>query len=245
MYRCLFIFILFSVFACKEKDTDTLTAQQIVDRSIEVCGGDRYDTSNITFDFRDKTYVLDVSDNNRTLKRITKTDSSVVVDVRRGSDFERYVNDSLVVVHDTLASKYANSINSVHYFAYLPFGLNDVAVNKKLLGEVNVRDQNYYKIEVTFDKDGGGKDFDDVYIYWFNTDTFKPDFLAYEFHVDGGGMRFREAVNERTLEGIRFVDYNNYKTKDQSTPISKIDSLFQEEKLEFLSKIELRNITLE
>jgi len=245
MKRYLFIVVVFFVFACKEKDTKILTAQQVVDKSIEACGGNRYLTSNITFDFRDKTYVLDVTDNQRTLKRITTTDSSVVVDIRKGNDFKRYVNDSLVVVHDTLASKYANSVNSVHYFAYLPFGLNDPAVNKELLGKVNIKGQDYHKVKVTFDQEGGGKDFEDIYIYWFNADTFKPDFLAYEFYVDGGGMRFREAYNERIIGGIRFVDHNNYKTKDKSVPINKIDSLFESGSLELLSKIELKNIILE
>ena len=30
---------------------------------------------------------------------------------------------------------------------------------------------------------------------------------------DGIGLRFREAFNERYINGIRFVDYNNYKPK--------------------------------
>lgn len=245
MKKYIFTIVLFAVFACKEGESPMLTAQQIVDKSIDICGGEAYLNSNIRFEFRDKTYVLDNSDNKRTLRRITKTDTTVVVDVRSGRDFERYVNDSLIVVHDTMATKYGNAINSVHYFAYLPYGLNDPAVKKELLGEVNIKNQEYYKIKVTFDREGGGDDFDDTYIYWFNTETLKPDYLAYEFHVDGGGMRFREAYNERLINGIRFVDYYNYKTKGSSIPIYKIDSLYQAGALELLSKIELKNITLE
>ena len=245
MKKYIFTLVLFVVFACKERKSPMLTAQQIVDKSIEICGGEAYLTSNIRFDFRDKTYVLDNSDNKRSLRRITRTDTTVVVDVRTGSDFERFVNDSLIVVHDSMATKYSNALNSVHYFAYLPYGLNDPAVKKELLGEVNIKNQDYYKIKVTFDREGGGDDFDDIYVYWFNTETLKPDYLAYEFHVDGGGMRFREAYNERLRKGIRFVDYYNYKTKDSSIPIYKIDSLYQAGDLELLSKIELKNITLE
>jgi len=141
-----------------------------------------------------------------------------------------------------MANKYANSVNSVHYFVALPNGLNDPAVQKELLGEVTVKEKQYHKIKVTFDQNGGGDDFDDIYIYWFNKETWKPDYLAYEFHVDGGGMRFREAFNERYVNGIRFVDYNNYKTKDMETSILKIDSLFEAGSLELLSKIELKNI---
>ena len=74
------------------------------------------------------------------------------------------VNDSIVQVPDSMAHKYANSINSVHYFAYLPFGLNDAAVNKKLLGETTIRAQDYYLIQVTFDQKNGGDDYDGRFI---------------------------------------------------------------------------------
>ena len=126
----------------------------------------------------------------------------------------------------------------------LPFGLNDKAVNKTLLGEVKIKDKDYYKVKVTFDQDMGGEDFEDVYLYWFNKQTLKPDYLAYEFHVNGGGQRFREAFNERYVDSIRFVDYNNYKPKVKGTDIMDIDSLFEADGLELLSKIELFELTV-
>ena len=145
---------------------------------------------------------------------------------------------------DSLANIYSNSINSVHYFAYLPYGLNDPAVNKEFLGEMAIKGKDYYKVKVTFDQENGGDDFDDVYIYWFNKETFKPEYLAYEFHVNGGGLRFREAYNERYVNGIRFVDYNNYKSVSDSQSIYEIDSLFNKGELELLSKIELKDVVV-
>ncbi len=231
--------------SCKDGDSRGLSAQEIVDKSIEVCGGDLYKNSQISFDFRDKTYTALRVNGRRVLKRIYKNDSIKIVDVKSHDRFERYKNDSLIIVHDTLANAYSNSINSVHYFAYLPFGLNDPAVRKTFLDTVTIKNQEYFKIKVTFDQNGGGKDFDDVYVYWINTQSFKPDYLAYEFHVDGGGMRFREAYNERIVNGIRFVDYKNYKSKDQKTTIFQIDSLFANNELELLSTIELTNISVQ
>jgi hypothetical protein len=230
--------------SCLGKESDSATAQNIVDKSIAVSGGERYRNSHISFDFRDRSYVLDQEDGQRILRRIHKTDSSTTVDIKSQGKFQRYVNDSLVVLNDTMAAKYANSVNSVHYFAYLPFGLNDRAVNKELLGTAVIKGEAYFKIRVTFDRDGGGDDHDDIYIYWFNKKTLKPDYLAYEFHTDGGGMRLREAYNERYVNGIRFVDYYNYQTTDMDTPIWKIDSLYQANKLKLLSKIELKNISV-
>lgn len=247
MYRVITILMFLSFVSCKEdkkKNHGKLSVQQIVDSSIAVCGGDLYKTSEIAFAFRDKTYILEGKQGERIQKRLTINDSAIVTDIVENQNFKRYVNDSLVNVVDSMATKYSNSINSVHYFAYLPYGLNDPAVNKELLGEVRIKEKEYYKVKVTFEQENGGVDYEDVYLYWFNKQSFKPDYLAYEFLTDGGGMRFREAYNERLVNGIRFVDYKNYKTVDRSVPIIKIDSLFVAERLELLSKIELKNIEI-
>ncbi|HMB62632.1 MAG TPA: DUF6503 family protein, partial [Eudoraea sp.] len=228
---------------CQEKSGGSLTAQEIVDKSIAISGGALYETCSFTFDFRDKTYVLEKSNNRNVLKRITRSDTAIVTDVKSSDGFQRYINDSLISLPDSMAQKYSNSVNSVHYFAYLPYGLNDAAVNKKLLGEVQIKNSEYYKVQITFDQQGGGKDYDDVYIYWFNKESFKPDYLAYEFHVDGGGLRFREAYNERYVTGIRFVDYNNYKPRAEVS-IFAMDSLFTRGHLDLFSKIELTDIVV-
>ena len=228
--------------SCNEQDKKVLTAQQIVDRSIVICGGERFPTSDISFEFRQRKYVKEYRGGQKTLKRIFRNDSLPIVDVKTSSGFERYVDGTLVKIPDSLAHAYANSINSVHYFAYLPYGLNDPAVQKEYLGRIGIHDQEYYKIKVTFDQENGGDDFDDVYIYWFNTKTLKPDYLAYEFHVDGGGLRFREAYNKRYINGIRFVDYKNYKPKANSRSIYKIDKLYMQGELELLSTIDLKQI---
>lgn len=240
MKRIYISLVLVYFMACQKEKVPTV--QEIINFSIEASGGDNYLNSNIAFDFRDIHYSSTLSESSKILKRKINNDTAVIEDVKTPSGFERYVNDSLVMLADTTANKYANAVNSVHYFAYLPYGLNDRAVQKKFLENVEINGKSYYKVEVTFKEEGGGDDFDDVYIYWFNTLTFKPDYLAYEFHVNGGGQRFREAYNERFVGEIRFVDYKNYKPKVENTSIYKIDSLFINDQLELLSNIALENI---
>ncbi len=227
--------------ACKEKAKEKLTAQEIIDMAIDRAGGDLYGCSHIDFVFRDRLYSLEYEDRRKILKRSFELDSSHVVDIKRNGSFERTIDNRTIKVHDTTARKFSNSINSVHYFAYLPYGLNDQAVNKKLLGERKIKGEEYYVIEITFDQAGGGDDFEDVYIYWIHKNQYTPNYLAYEFHVNGGGMRFREALNERYVEGIRFVDYSNYKPKEIAS-IYEIDRLYQQNKLALLSTIELEEI---
>lgn len=242
MFRTFFLISIVLLISCKNEQAQEISVQMVIDSSIAVSGGNLYDQTIRSFNFRDHSYISENGKGEQILKRILKSDTATILDVRTNKGFERYVNDSLVQLHDTIASKYANSVNSVHYFADLPYGLNDAAVKKELLGLASVKEKEYYKVKVTFDQANGGDDFDDTYVYWFNTKTFKPDYLAYEFHVDGGGMRLREAYNERYVNGIRFVDYNNYKTEDMKTSILKIDSLYEAGKLKFLSKIELNAI---
>ena len=60
--------------------------------------------------------------------------------------------------------------------------------------------------------------------------------MAYSFHVNGGGVRFRQATNERFIEGIRFVDYNNLKIENAFTSLENLAKAFEKGKLEKLSE---------
>ncbi|ADV51486.1 hypothetical protein Celal_4244 [Cellulophaga algicola DSM 14237] len=228
--------------ACKNVTDKKLTANEIVNKAILVSGGDLYETSKIAFKFRDKEYESDAK--GTILKRKFVSDSLNYIDIKTNSDFQRYINDTPVVVSDSVSSVYGDAINSVHYFAQLPYHLNDKAVNKILLGEQQLNGVFYYLIQITFKQNGGGTDFDDTYYYWFNKETFTPDYLAYDFHTNGGGVRFRKAYNERYVNGIRFVDYENYKPKNNTATIENIADLYTKNQLELLSKIVLENITV-
>lgn len=240
MKNFLAVALLLFILGCKEEPKPK-TAQDIVDLSIENAGGEAFKESHISFNFRDMNYVLERKDGFRTLKRVQVTDTAVVVDILSGDTLVRQVNEEEVHIPDSLRNLYKNSVNSVHYFAYLPQGLNDPAVNKELLGETRIGDKDYYKVKVTFDQEGGGEDFEDVFVYWFNKETYAPDYLAYEYHTDGGGLRFREAVNDRKINGLRFADYKNYKPRE-TVAVTALDSLFIAGELELLSEIELEAV---
>jgi hypothetical protein len=221
--------------------TGTKDPQKLIDKTIEISGGEKYNESVIEFDFRDKHYKATRKGGNYKLERFF---NDSINDVVTNSGFKRFINNEIVKVADSMIPRYTNSINSVHYFTTLPYGLNDPAVNKNFLEKVTIKGNEYYKIEVTFKQDSGGDDFDDVYVYWINTQSNKVDYLAYSFHVNGGGMRFREAYNERYINGLRFVDYNNYKSKNKDVTLFDLDVLFENNKLKLLSKIETENITV-
>ncbi|SHH76427.1 DUF6503 family protein [Winogradskyella jejuensis] len=247
--QILLILVLF--FNCKNEnskaETETLTANEIIDKSIEVAGGGKFDSSTIKFVFRDHRYTaIRTKGKFRYTRFKVDENKDSILDILKNEGFRRYTNMKQVRVSDSMIVKYTASVNSVHYFSVLPHGLNDKAVNKKLLGEEQIKENNYYKIEVTFNQEGGGEDYEDVFIYWINKSTFKPDYLAYSYNEDDGiGMRFREAFNERYVNGLRFVDYNNYKSENPETKLEDLANALESNQLKLLSKIELENVEVD
>jgi hypothetical protein len=220
-----------------------MDADDIIDKAIGVSGVKKLDNSVITFDFRDKHYEAGRYGGKFVLKRQFMDETDTIVDYLSNKNFERRVNGTLVDVQDSLVSLYSASVNSVHYFSVLPYGLDGKAVNKKYISDIEINGNKYHKIKVTFNKDGGGEDFEDVFIYWVNIETSKIDYLAYSYNEDDGiGLRFREAYKERYIMGVRFVDYNNYKPAKSDAELENLDKLFVENQLELLSKIELENV---
>lgn len=237
-------------FGCKNKKEEVvevqLSASEIIDKSIAVSGGKAFENSVIAFNFRAIFYKAKRTKNTFELKRLQVKDGDSVSDILNNKGFERYVNDTIFEVSDKEREVYTASVNSVHYFSVLPYGLNDAAVNKKLIGEIRIKDNAYYKIEITFSEINGGEDYEDIFIYWINKQTFKPDYLAYSYNEDDDmGMRFRAAYNERYINGLRFVDYYNYKTENKTIKLTDLDTAFINSELKLLSKIELKNIEVD
>ena len=221
------------------------TAAQWIDATIKAHGGELYDHSKVSFTFRDYDYIGIHNQGKFQYERIfEEEETGKVRDLLTNENFVRHINGTKAEIPDSMAFKYSNSVNSVIYFALLPYKLNDPAVNLKDLGEGQIKGKTYHKIQVSFDQEGGGKDFEDVFIYWIDPETHRMDYLAYSYKTDGGGMRFRESYNVRTVAGIRFADYVNYEA-DPAVSIEKLDEWFTDGKLKELSRIELIEIQVE
>tara|TARA_R110001606_G_scaffold85369_1_gene193583 strand:- start:162 stop:890 length:729 start_codon:yes stop_codon:yes gene_type:complete len=236
-----FVFF-FSIILCSCSSSEKkLTAQQIIDKTIVASGTDKVDNSKITFNFRDLNYVAIRKNGKFELSR--EVDS--IKDVLTNDGFKRFIEGSEAEIDKELSQKITNSINSVHYFSVLPFGLNDKAVRKKLLPSTTIKDKEYYKIEISFDENGGGEDFEDVFIYWIGKQDFLIDYLAYSYHINGGGKRFRVLKEQCNRNGIRFVDYQNYKPLTKEIKLTNLDEAFENNQLKKISEIVLEDIAVE
>lgn len=235
------ILLTVAIVSCKQRDTQ-LTAQAIVDEAIANSCNGNCDHATIDFTFRDRCYVSKRDGGNYQYERITTDSTGITHDILTNNGFQRYKNDTLVKVPDSMVIRYSNSINSVHYFVQLPYGLNASAARKELVGEAIIKGEPYFEIGVNFAEERGGKDFEDEFVYWIHRENYTVDYFAYSYATDGGGIRFREAYNARIVKGIRFVDYNNFKPRSSEVALAQLDSLFEMGELNLLSKIETESV---
>ncbi|MBW3544125.1 MAG: hypothetical protein KY428_00770 [Bacteroidetes bacterium] len=227
--------------ACEE----ATEAQQIIDQAMVAHGSAQLQQKELSFDFREKHYTYTRRDHDYLYTRSFTDSTGQVQDFLSNEGFYRLVDGDTARLSQERIKAFSNSINSVIYFALLPYGLNDAAVNKTYLGQTKLAGKDYHRIGITFDEEGGGEDFEDEFLYWINTETYTLDYLAYSYQTEGGGLRFRKAINPSVIGGIRFQDYINYKPKIKDIPLDSLEALFGRGELEVLSHIELENIEVD
>lgn len=213
----------------------------ILKKTVKAHGGKKYDTAHFSFVFRGNKYSFK---NNKGLFTYTSTkekNGKTIVDILENGVIKRTIDG----VEKNLSEKekigYSGSLNSVIYFATLPHKLQDKAVKKAHKGSTKINGQSYEVLEISFEQEGGGRDHDDVFHYWINQKTNIIDYLAYNYQVNGGGVRFRSAYNSRKVDGIVFQDYVNYKAK-VGTPLADLPKLYESGQLKELSRIETEEV---
>lgn len=247
IYLALGLFVLLTT-ACQAKkekqnsETKTSTkGTEIINEAIQKHGGDLYKTAHYSFDFRGKTYTFEHQQASYIYTVSSESKNKKTLDVLDNGKFTRSIHQQKINLSNAESNRYSAALNSVLYFALLPYKLNDAAVIKEYKGEIMIFDQPFYVVEVTFKQEGGGEDHNDIFYFWIHQEQKTVDFLAYKYHVDGGGIRFRKAYNVRKVEGVLFQNYINYAAPLDS-PMTELPILLQNNKLKEVSKIELKNI---
>ena len=214
----------------------------IVKKTIKAHGGKTYDNSSFSYDFRDRSYTFKHDNGSFEYTRTTRQGDSTILDIVSNDGFKRFINDTQQNLNKKDAKKYSGSVVSVNYFALLPYKLEDEAVISENMQEINIGGKEYFVLKIYFQGENAGEDHEDIYYYWISKENHFVDYLAYSFPTkDGLGIRFRSAYNARTVGGIRFQDYVNYKAAND-TPLDKLPEIFEKNELEKLSIIELKNI---
>lgn len=235
---------LLTLFAYAQMEAQTLDTQanEIVNKAIEVHGGVLYQQKKFSFTFRGKRHTVNQDDGSYVYDRSFTEDGDEIREVLDNGVIKRYVNGEDSGKSERQLSRAFEDVNSVSYFAMLPYKLNDAAVIKKYEGEVEIKGKTYDKVKVTFQGEGAGDSPDNVFYYWFDQETGFMDYLGYS----KGGFRFRAAYNQRIVNGVRFADYVNYSGGVyKANALEEYDQLYNADKLKELSRIVLEDVKVE
>lgn len=242
MYQSKLFGTLILLFSVLWTDGSSDKAQELVDAAIEEHGSQNLVRSIVDFNFRGQAYHVKKDGWRYEAHRRSIGENGVVIeDLHNKKGISRKVNGNPVDLDEKAKGVIETAMNSVVYFAYLPLKLNDPAVKKEYAGRGEIDGVAKERVKVTFAKEGGGKDHDDVFMFWFDPISKQMTHLAYFFHVNGGGARFREAVNVRRVGGVLFADYLNY-SADLGQDLEKFESPKFRMQSNLLSTIELENL---
>lgn len=245
------IFLFIGIFACDNNSSEQSNpkddqAESIVAKALEAMGGHQLDHADLTFDFRDQSLSYHNKDGQfRYTRSFPDTSGHIIKDTLTNEDFIRYIDGQQLDLTVKEKEALQGGVNSIIYFAFLPYRLHDPAVIKEYIDQVNIKGKSYEKIKVTFQQEGGGSDHDDVYYYYFDSEDYSMDYLSYDFQVNNGGIRFRSGYNERTVQGITVRDYINYMVDPDSVDYSRIEEYYNDDQLQELSRIELKNVNVQ
>ena len=228
------LLVVLSIGSCKKDQI--LSAEDWVNACIKSHRMDDFNNKKVAFSFREFNYTQN-KDAQGIIYTRSKKKSPEQIDVLHSKNgFSRTLNNEPVILSDSLASIYSESVNSVLYFFRLPFSIKDTGAVKTALNSEQIKNRLYQKIDVTFTPENGGVDYQDNFRYWIDKETKKLDYLAYQYHSDGGGIRFRAVVNRKTIDGVVFQDYENYKAQKNSS-LDELTDLYKKGKLELISMI--------
>ncbi|MDX1409265.1 MAG: DUF6503 family protein, partial [Saprospiraceae bacterium] len=136
----------------KESVESSDKAQQVIDSAIAAMGGHLLDTAVISFDFRDRSYRYERMGGIFAFHRIfIDPQKDTLLDILTNDGLKRWINGIEADITAERTQAYSNSVNSVIYFALLPYGLNDPAVIKSYEGEVDIRGKAYHQVRVAFE----------------------------------------------------------------------------------------------
>lgn len=234
------LFIFLSLTTCAQKQV--LSIQEIVDKSIKAHGHEKFEKIHLEFIFRDYHYTLHRDTMQTIYSRQTVVDSLTIKDIYpTNGRLVRYVNEQPIELNDSIIDLYQSSLNAVMYFMELPYKLNDSPVIKELKSEKEIDGRKYYTFEVTFQ---GNDTHEDVYYYWIDKETYLIDYFAYSFLNDGGGTRFRKAINRRNINDVIFQDYENYRPEEKFVPLENLPDLLVDNQLILVSQVIKENISI-
>lgn len=228
-----------------KEESEKDLALSVIDSAIAFYSEVDLKQMSVSFDFRGRTYAASWPKEGMIYANLYTDSLGAHKRQLQNGKYKEWLNEVVLQLDDKTQTARASSVNSVLYFALLPWNLQDEAVQATYVGEATIDSKLYHNIKVTFAEDGGGDDYDDVFLYWFDMEDSSMDYLAYSYREDEGGTRFRSANNTRRVNGIMFQDYSNFKGPADPDSLHFILDKYKADELKFLSNIELSKIQVQ
>lgn len=224
-------------------------AQALVTATLATHGSHALDRAELAFAFRGTPFTVRRHEGRfRYARTLTDSLGRTVEEVVDNDGVHRFVDGAEVPLDPAAARRVETAVNSVAYFALLPLPLRDPAVQPRALGPDTIRGEPYERLEVTFDEDGGGRDYEDRYLYWLHADRHTVDYLAYTYELGANetgpnatGSRFREVIGVHEISGVRLQDYRNL-TADVGDALERYPTLYEADSLRVVSEVVLDSV---
>ncbi len=234
--------VLLTLPSCRIPDN----AETVIGRAIRAHGAQRLDNAVLEFTFRGERYRAFRQAGVFSYERHYEDSTGSVRDVINNDEILREINGEPQAIDDRTRASILGKVNSIIYFASLPYPLTDPAVVKRDLGPSEVLGTTYDRIEITFRQQGGGPDYRDRFVYWIDSETSLIDYLAYYYFTDETGSRLRKIVNPRDVSGFRAVDHLNYAPRADTLGmrIEGYADLIETDGLDLVSEVRHENVSL-
>lgn len=217
-------------------------ARAIIRRSVEAHGQDRLKHAAVEFTFRGTRYRMSRSDGVFRYERWVRRGPQRIHELLSNSGFTAAVDGRALFLSAPASDARRKSLNSVVYFASLPYVLEDPAVRPRAIGTNKIGGRAYDTVEVRFATEGGGDDHDDVFRYWFDPKSGRLGYLAYRFSTGQGGVRLRAATEHLEVAGVVFVQWKNFGLDDRSVRLDALVETWSDGGLPYLSTINLEGV---
>ncbi|MBT8399060.1 MAG: hypothetical protein KJO98_01175 [Rhodothermia bacterium] len=223
-----------------------VTPDEVIDRAMRAHGTTALDNAVLEFEFRGDLYQARRNDGLFSYERHWDDTSGTIRDVVNNDEIFREVNGQRIELTERLESSILTRVNSIIYFASLPYSLRDPAVIARHLGVGSIDGNEYDRVEVTFRKQGGGPDYRDRFLYWVNRSTSRIDYFAYYYLTDETGSRLRKLVNVRNVNGFLMADHLNFAaaTDTIGSRIEAYEPLIGTDGLDLVSEVKHENVRI-
>ncbi|MPZ21660.1 MAG: hypothetical protein GEV06_27790, partial [Luteitalea sp.] len=111
------------------------------------------------------------------------------------------------------------------FLPFLPYGLNGSAAfqgpTNEDLGLETWNGRQLHKVKAQF-PGGVAPDGHRTFMFWFDPDSGRLEQFAYDFTIEGGGVRFRKPTTYHKAGGLLFFDSENWGVNGQGLTVDQV-----------------------